>query len=299
MNNENGINQVRKNAGAKARRLEGEYKKVYIRTKHLLLTDVQNGIDRINALAGLTDMLTEASERKQPLSELFPDGYDAFYHELIYVLPIYSAESKQRKSRHKRIGYITIATMCFILISIIVLWNLGYVGLWTKGIAYPAGNLNAYSYSNDIDTHAYTVTVSLSDLESNAGKILYDDGECSITVDKVDFVGIDGGGYRVQLRSHGAYSIDTARLVSGLAHYSTEERSFSTTMTAKMTAEYNGKTYECEIMGQSMLNYKDGDAFNYYIFPYQAYDNNEIPQSDAGDVSLSVTNLCVNRWSKK
>ena len=144
----------------------------------------------------------------------------------------------------------------------------------------------------------YQISIDLSDLDSNIGKELYNDGTHRIYVNLVYDDGSAGGGYIISFRSSGQYSLTEASLVSGIQHATVSENSFTTTMSAKMTAEYNGKTYESQRRGLDGLNYKDGDAFSFYIFPSVAYDSKEISLDEDSIVHLTVTNLYKNIWVK-
>lgn len=201
------------------------------------------------------------------------------------------------KSRKKKI---IISVLIFVSI-LIVLWSTGLIGLWENGISYIANNTKQF---NDLQSHIiegnYSVSIDLSNLESNLGKELYNDGIHRIYVSYVGNTGdINSGGYRIGFRASGQYSLTKATLISGEHHATLGDKSVTNTMSAKMTAEYNGKTYTSSEMGMSGLNYKDGDDFSFYIFPTEAYEKNEISLNEKGIVHLTVTNLFENIWSKQ
>ncbi|KAB2334461.1 hypothetical protein F7731_14700 [Cytobacillus depressus] len=75
----------------------------------------------------------------------------------------------------------------FILLPVIMiftlLWQVGLIGLWTKGIAYIANDTKGFTDSNShIIEGNYSVSIDLSNLESNIGKELYNDGTHKINV---------------------------------------------------------------------------------------------------------------------
>lgn len=155
---------------------------------------------------------------------------------------------------------------------------------------------------NDIEGYLipdeYSISISLNDLKSNIGKELYNDGENKIYVSWIDNTGNSNtGGYRIGFRSIGKYSINGATLVSGARH-ETVNNSFTTYMSAKMTARYKNKVYDSNEFGTNSLNYKDGDEFAFYIFPSEAYDNGEITLQESDIVELSIKNLYKNIWTK-
>lgn len=182
----------------------------------------------------------------------------------------------------------------------ITLWSTGLVGLWNNGISYIANNTEEFSdIKGHVTTENHSVSIDLSNLESNIGKELYNDGTNRIYVSQVDNTDdVNTGGYRIGFRSCGQYSLNDATLVSGVHHATVDNNSFTMDMSARMTAEYMGKVYTSPVFGTSGLNYKDGDNFSFYIFPTQAYENKEISLNEKGVVDLTVTNLFKNIWTK-
>jgi hypothetical protein len=189
-----------------------------------------------------------------------------------------------------------------ILIAMLaILWHIGFIGLWTKGILYIANNSEKFTTEKGyLIPGEYSVLINLSDLESNIGKELYNDGEHKIYVNWIDSTDyISHGGYRISFRCSGKYSLSSATLVSGIQRIILKNNTFTSYISAKMTAEYNGKIYNSPKFGMTGLNYKDGDAFYFYIFPLESYKNEEISLKEKGKVKLTVTNLYKNVWSKK
>lgn len=184
---------------------------------------------------------------------------------------------------------------------LLILWYTGFIGLWIKGIAFIANNTKDFTTKNG---HAlpgeYSVSIDLSDLESNIGKELYNDGKHRIYVGWVDNTGtVSSGGYRIGFRSSGRYSLAGAALVTGIQHITLENKTSTSRIFAEMKAEYNGKIYNSPWFAMEGLHYKDGDAFCFYIFPPEPYKNKEISLKEKGAVKLTVTNLYKNIWSKK
>jgi len=181
-------------------------------------------------------------------------------------------------------------------VVIIVLWSTGLFGLWTDGMAHIANNTKAFTDKGGHTIEGdYSVEVDLSNLESNIGKEIYSDGGHRIQLSWIQRT--QGGGYDVGFRSSGQYSLSGATLVSGLKHETINEHSFTTSTSAIMTAEFEGKTFEAESTGQCGLNYKDGDCFSFAFFLKD--ESNEEPTVDAGVVKLTITDLYKNIWSKK
>ena len=192
-----------------------------------------------------------------------------------------------------------IILISLIIIIMFTLWFTGIIGLLFNGMAYIANNSKEFTEKGHIISGEYSISINLNDLKSNIGKELYNDGESEIYVSWINNTGsINSGGYSIGFRSSGQYSLNSATLVSGAHHETVDDNSFSTNMTAKMTTRYQDKIYNSEVYSTSGLNYKDGDDFAFYIFPYEAYDNGEVSLNEKGIVEISIKNLYKNIWIK-
>ncbi len=189
-----------------------------------------------------------------------------------------------------------------VLVAVLVfLWLSGRLLFWTKGIEYvadvPGGFIN---HKGHIISGESSVSINLSNLESNIGKEVYNDGEHKIYVSWIRNTGdINKGGYEIFFRSSGKYSFSKATLISGIQHTIQNETSMTDLMSAKMLATYKGKTYHCEDAVFGSLSFRDGDEFSFYIFPIESYESNEVSLNEKGIVYLTMTNLYKNSWSKK
>ena len=200
--------------------------------------------------------------------------------------------------KRKKILLITASVVGGILL---VFWLTGLMGLWIDGMRYVVSNTNKYNYEEgQMLDGEYTVSIDLSDLQSNTGKELYNDGTHKIYVSWVNNSGKKNtGAYEIGFRSSGHYSLTGASLVTGIQHSMINESSFTSEVTAKMTSKYNGEIYDNSYSSSSGINFKDGDEFSFYLFPHSAYDTNEISLDEKGVVEVTVTNLYKNMWSEK
>ena len=196
---------------------------------------------------------------------------------------------------------LAIALIIIIAAIIATLFFTGYLTLWTKGIAALANNTEAFTDKNGkVIPGEYSVSIDLADLQSNVGKVLYNEGGYRIYVSFIDNTeAIRSGGYRIGFRACGQYSLTNASLISGVRHSTVGHKQFTYDMSAKMEASYKGKVYNCGEFGTSGLNYRDGDDFSFYIFPGEAYDSKEVSLNEKGTVKLTVTNLYKNVWTQK
>ncbi|OPX42422.1 hypothetical protein CLHUN_37190 [Ruminiclostridium hungatei] len=189
----------------------------------------------------------------------------------------------------------------FLAVLAVLIINSGLLGLWSKGIACIANNTDEYGTSaGGAFQGEYSVTIDLSNLEGNTGKVLYSDKTHKIYVSWLDNnQGNAPGEYRILFKSEGEYSLKGASLISGIQHATVDDNSFTQILTAKMTARYRGKTYASREFSTSGLNYKDGDEFGFYIFPQEAYQQKEVAFNETGKVVLTISNLYENVWNRR
>lgn len=192
----------------------------------------------------------------------------------------------------KKIIYITIFLM---VVMVIFLWSSGLFGLWSNGVGFLANNTKQFTENGHSVDGGYSLKVDLSSLESNIGKEIFNDGEHRIYVSSLQ--GTHNGGYDIGFRSSGQYSLSGATLISGLHHETINDHSFTTSTTAKLTAEYNGEKNNAQVTGQCGLNYKDGDCFSFSFFLSDEPIEDNI--EDVGIVELTITDLYKNIWRKK
>lgn len=193
----------------------------------------------------------------------------------------------------KKSKMILLLVFSIILLIIVITWRTGLLELWSKGISSVANNTEKYSdESGYVLDGSYTIQIDLADIQSNIGKELYNDGRHKIIVEWINISGVSAEGINIGFRSFGDYSTDGATLISGVHHITNNDRSFSTLMTAKLTAKYKNKQYGGTVSGISGLNYKSGDDFSFDIHPAEAL-------RDKGKVELTITNLYLNIWKKK
>lgn len=70
-------------------------------------------------------------------------------------------------------------------IIVLFIWFSGLSSIWVNGMNYIAHNIEDYTLESYPIEGEYSITIDLSNLESNEGKVLYNDGENQITIYEV------------------------------------------------------------------------------------------------------------------
>ncbi|WP_188456038.1 hypothetical protein [Virgibacillus oceani] len=177
--------------------------------------------------------------------------------------------------------------------TIIIVWASEMSGIWTKGISHVANAVEEYHNAAFPVDGEFTVDIDLSDLESNEGKVLFDDGKNQIFVSKVVRNESD---YEVVFRSSGDFSLGGATLVSGIEHVR-NSNDLTTDFQAEAQASYMGDTYKLSPSGSSGLDYRDGDEFGFYL--YRQDETIDIDLEKESMIEVTVTNLYMNLWAEK
>ncbi|WP_245807782.1 hypothetical protein [Halobacillus massiliensis] len=165
--------------------------------------------------------------------------------------------------------------------------------LQSKGISYISSNIEDYYHTVFPQEGKVTIEIDLSDLESNEGKVLFEDSETKIYITKVTH---DDSEYNVTFRSSGSYDAGGATLVSGLEH-ERNNNGLTSHFKAKAEAVYKGENYELSPSGSSGLHYRDGDRFGFYLLPPNQMKNIDLIEESI--IEVTITNLQVNLWVKK
>lgn len=208
--------------------------------------------------------------------------------EVIYGVP-QRGNLGPLKRRWALIGGL-LATIVAIIVMILI--ENGAYGTWRYGLAYQLTNAD-YAIAYEDIPGSWTVELNLEDLESNAGKVLYQDtAGCRVLVDTVDVN--ESGEYRVHFRSRGVYGREGGALVSGCQSVPVDKTSRTWDVPAAMTAAVEGEEYACSIAGFTGLIYKNGNMFSFHLNPRT--EDGE-PVSIAGREKLTVTVTGLSRFS--
>ena len=192
-----------------------------------------------------------------------------------------------------------VCIMVIVMVSGILCLNTSHYGVWSEGVRYMNMHPDEYTAMCQINPQEYSVEIDLNDLDSNAGKRIWEDGEQYIEIASVDCMTRKGGGYRIFFRSHGVYEFNKGSLTtktSSLSRNNDSEAAIDNPTT--LTAIYNGTVYVCNFQGETFYDKRDGNHFGYYLFPSEAYKNAKIPYENAGTVIVTIRNLAEYTWTR-
>ncbi len=194
----------------------------------------------------------------------------------------------------------------YIFLTVLFLYVIFYknIAILINGMSYIANDVDNYTYSlTNVDADC-VFTVDLDNLDSNTGKVIYHNNDgCRIIIHIVQKQDVNVGGYRIIFRSIGTYSINGAKLISGIYHEIWRDENSGNPygtyhMEATMKCIYNGKIYDSNVQGLSGISYKNGDSFGFYLFPSEAYKNGDVPLDNAGTAEIIISNLAINEWRR-
>lgn len=204
--------------------------------------------------------------------------------ELIYGAP------RSPNLRKLKQEWAVIGGGCVLVLAVIVLILLknGTYGTWRHGLAFQLSDSN-YQIAFTEVSGDYSVELDLTDLDRNAGKVLYqEESGCRILVDSVDEN--EPGEYRVWFRAYGVSARTGGTLVSGCQSTPVEKNSWSLDMDASMTAAVEGQTYPCTVAGTSGLIYRDGNLFGFHLNP-RTEDRQPVSIQGLDHVTVTVAGL--------
>lgn len=312
--------------------LKSEYALEYLKLCAFLKERVEE--DKLNdVMQDILVLLYDAQKESRVPESIYGDDIESFCKKISEGLP-HEKKIRINKKRKTVMKYrIAIGILCFGIIGVMIYNKLslnGTIGVLKNGLAFMVQN-NDYNVEFENTSTFYEVEVDLSNLESNIGKVIYDDGQCIIDIDHI--VKENNGVYNVFFRTHGRYnrhggtlvtpiyksslndtkySIVEYHLIDGTSYSGftaqekpIKEENISDVMVGKMQVLLDGMPYACSLSTFDSLKYKDGDIFGFYLF---TVDNNEKEKDEVllkdkiaeakGRVTLRLYDLIKTTWER-
>ncbi len=134
------------------------------------------------------------------------------------------------------------------------------------------------------------------DPESNIGKEIFDDGQCSISIAEVQ--DDKNGGFDIYFRAHGYFNGFNGRLITACSHADGE-----LFHSGKLTVLLGDNVYINDgLYGMGILARNDGDDFIFHAFPLECYEQGELIVADqikanGNVVTMKLTDLYEVTWT--
>lgn len=315
--------------------LKEEYAKEYVK----LYTSLQQRIDNKHVLEDvMQDMLGlfyDAQNENRIPGSIYGDTREEFCKRLLQVIP-QKVEVKKREKRVKQksnilyqaiIGLLCCGIVCLVIVN--KLWLDGTIGTFKDGFQYFMNN-RYYIMKYQTTSTYHEVEVDLYNLDSNKGKLIYDDGRATISIE--DIKKDISGRYNVNFRARGDYNKYGGTLITPIyknsldaeintysvyQHISPDGTVYSVAdsnnlseveeledfMVGKLQVFINGTPYACITSNIDAYGYKEGDLFSFQLFTPEYYMNNSsLLQDDLkqqnGKVTLRLYDLVQETWER-
>ena len=216
---------------------------------------------------------------------------DAGVTEVIYGVP---KTPDLKRQRRKWMAASAISAIISVLIIIILVDN-GSYDTWQRGLIYQFHSTR-YTLCQEKIPGTWSVELDLTDLESNAEKVLYEDESgCRITVERVEEN--PHGDLWVWFQSHGVYDRTGGTLVTACSPICDRLRirydKNNKTYFPEMSVIVNGINHPCTGAGGGSLNSRYGNRFGCGLSPWDKtvspYQKLSIKGLDT--ITVSVSNL--------
>lgn len=274
----------------KLKELNERNREIYSQTKILLRHDVKKKSERKAVLNEFFELLSDAQKRGLSSEELFPEGYDIFYRDLLSGLEIYSAREKRKRIIRMQVVAVIFLVLCTGIIIFQYLNVEGYIGVWSKGIGYIATDFNNYTYHTYPFQESVSFKVDFSRWEEYENIEICRSGDITVELEGLDRT---DGWYRIFFRAHGIYSRDYAEIISWRRYDFDESHTAEWLPTAELDCHYRGKSYSCNLLGFTNMDSGDGEEFSFYVPSAVSSD------SSAGIAEFYLRNLTWSSWTRK
>lgn len=353
--NQNAYNQIPSNLNTDNSNmelyLENYYASEYRKIRTLLLELTKEDEKLIDVMQDILVLLYDAQKEKRPPESIYSDNIESFCNRLLQFLSqkekdirkdkitkrekIINIEIIKKRIQKSLMKYRVIFTAigCFFvgLIFFNILWLNGTIGVYKDGLKFLMKD-NKYTIQYESVNTSAEIEVDLNNIESNIGKLIYDDGKCTIEIERI--VKENNGIYNVFFRTHGTYKSQGGTLVTLIRNYakvhtfpsddlvdysntvdgilyeeiinetsSKEQTNIADVMVGRMQVILDGTPYACRTSTVGALNYKDGDIFGFTLFPLECYEEGKFLLEDEiaeqnGKVTLRLYNLIKTTWSR-
>ena len=164
--------------------LQDKYVKEYKKIKSMLSEDIKSKEQLEAILEDILALLFDAQEEGREPQEIYEGDFEEFYRNLLNALSS-SVVTSEEKLKNKKRKNILIGLLSFLIVILViagVLWRNGTIGIWRYGMAFLETDSSYIVRSRELYNLNIEMQIDLNNLDSNVGKIIYNDGECKIEI---------------------------------------------------------------------------------------------------------------------
>ena len=280
--------------------LQDKYVKEYKKIKSMLSEDIKSKEQLEAILEDILALLFDAQEEGREPQEIYEGDFEEFYRNLLNALSS-SVVTSEEKLKNKKRKNILIGLLSFLIVILViagVLWRNGTIGIWRYGMAFLETDSSYIVRSRELYNLNIEMQIDLNNLDSNVGKIIYNDGECKIEIKSVSY---ENGDYKVYFKSYGKYDRKGGILISPISHTndSLKQDVFIQT-NVDDDLNYLGKLY----YSSSLLKY--GDEYGFTILSSDILEEKienkkvkDIIKQDGVKVKVTLSNFIKYTWTRK
>lgn len=280
--------------------LKDSYVKEYKKIKIMLSDDVKSKEQVDEILSDILVLLFDAQEEGRKPEEIYEGDFESFYRNLLDALStdIVTSEERIKNKKRKNILIGLLGLVIVMMVTAGVLWRNGTIGIWRYGMKFLEMDSSYIVRSRELYNLDVEMEIDLNNLDSNSGKVVYDDGKCKIEVKSVDY---ENGDYKVYFKSYGKYDKNGGILISPILHTndSLKNEAFINTSVDE-DLNYTGKLYT----SGSLL--KDGDEFGFVILSSDQLKKKiadkkvkDIIEQNNGKVKVTLSNFIKYIWNRE
>ncbi|MGN1031842.1 MAG: hypothetical protein ACI4PU_00130, partial [Intestinibacter sp.] len=197
--------------------LQDKYAKEYRKIKSMLSEDIKSKEQVDEILNDILVLLFDSQEEGRDPEEIYEGDFENFYRNLLNALSSNVVTSEERL-KNKKQKNMFIGLLSFIIIIMIIfgaLWKNGTIGIWRYGMKFLEMDSSYIVRSRELYNLKVEMEIDLNDLDSNLGKVVYNDGKCKIEIKSVVY---ENGDYKIYFESYGKYDRKGGILISPIAH---------------------------------------------------------------------------------
>lgn len=100
-------------------KLEHPYREEYQKVVLLLEKKLPVNVSREKLLRDIYEIYSDAQKQQTPLSELYPDGFEVFYREILESLPVYTM---QRQAERQKPANLLLRVLWIVAVGALLYW---------------------------------------------------------------------------------------------------------------------------------------------------------------------------------